>query len=227
MTNWWLAMLITYLDLMHAADAPLWLRHSPAALGEIKVHWSFSVFFFFFFGLVGGGGVVTTFTSNAVVFQQEEAADLTRRSGNDAIMEMNASKVSNWFPLRRRLFGPSAEEGVRVRHVKMTRRETSSVGGGEGGGHQPPFLPVFTKSGHITEPEKHTLDFLSRQEKGQSSNGGVKMSLSIQANLAADGGWARPGEGKPNGCGLRAAAVASVQRTGKSEEQTHEEHSPS
>lgn len=89
-------MLITYLDLMHAADAPLWLRHSPAALGEIKVHWSFSVFFFFFFfGLVGGGGVVTTFTSNAVVFQQEEAADLTRRSGNDAIMEMNASKVSN------------------------------------------------------------------------------------------------------------------------------------
>lgn len=96
-----------------------------------------------------------------------------------------------------------------------------------GGGHQPPFLPVFTKSGHITEPEKHTLDFLSRQEKGQSSNGGVKMSLSIQANLAADGGWARPGEGKPNGCGLRAAAVASVQRTGKSEEQTHEEHSPS
>lgn len=52
-------------------------------------------FFFFFFRLVGGGGVVTTFTSNAVVFQQEEAADLTRRSGNDAIMEMNASKVSN------------------------------------------------------------------------------------------------------------------------------------
>lgn len=48
MTNWWLAMLITYLDLMHAADAPLWLRHSPAALGEIKVHWSFSVFFFLF-----------------------------------------------------------------------------------------------------------------------------------------------------------------------------------
>lgn len=41
------------------------------------------------------GVVVTTFTSNAVVFQQEEGADLTRRSGNDAIMEMNASKVSN------------------------------------------------------------------------------------------------------------------------------------
>lgn len=101
------------------------------------------VFFFFFFGLVGGGGVVTTFTSNAVVFQQEEAADLTRRSGNDAIMEMNASKVSNWFPLRRRLFGPSAEEGVRVRHVKMTRRETSSVGGGEGGGISRRFCPCL------------------------------------------------------------------------------------
>lgn len=45
------------------------------------------------------------------------------RSGNDAITDGDAPKVSDWFPLR--LLGPSAEEGVR--HVKMTRRETSSA----------------------------------------------------------------------------------------------------
>lgn len=221
-------MLITYLDLMHAADAPLWLRHSPAALGEIKVHWSFSVFFFLFLwvGWWRGGchhfhqqrGCLSAGRSRRL---DEEVGERCH-NGDERIESQQLISFTSPFVWP---FGRGRGAGTTCKDD--AERNIISRRWGGGGGHQPPFLPVFTKSGHITEPEKHTLDFLSRQEKGQSSNGGVKMSLSIQANLAADGGWARPGEGKPNGCGLRAAAVASVQRTGKSEEQTHEEHSPS
>lgn len=221
-------MLITYLDLMHAADAPLWLRHSPAALGEIKVHWSFSVFFFLFLwvGWWRGGchhfhqqrGCLSAGRSRRL---DEEVGERCH-NGDERIESQQLISFTSPFVWP---FGRGRGAGTTCKDD--AERNIISRRWGGGGGHQPPFLPVFTKSGHITEPEKHTLDFLNRQEKGQSSNGGVKMSLSIQANLAADGGWARPGEGKPNGCGLRAAAVASVQRTGKSEEQTHEEHSPS
>lgn len=220
-------MLITYLDLMHAADAPLWLRHSPAALGEIKVHWSFSVFFFLFLwvGWWRGGchhfhqqrGCLSAGRSRRL---DEEVGERCH-NGDERIESQQLISFTSPFVWP---FGRGRGAGTTCKDDAERNIISRRWGGG---GHQPPFLPVFTKSGHITEPEKHTLDFLSRQEKGQSSNGGVKMSLSIQANLAADGGWARPGEGKPNGCGLRAAAVASVQRTGKSEEQTHEEHSPS
>lgn len=220
-------MLITYLDLMHAADAPLWLRHSPAALGEIKVHWSFSVFFFLFLwvGWWRGGchhfhqqrGCLSAGRSRRL---DEEVGERCH-NGDERIESQQLISFTSPFVWP---FGRGRGAGTTCKDDAERNIISRRWGGG---GHQPPFLPVFTKSGHITEPEKHTLDFLSRQEKGQSSNGGVKMSLSIQANLAADGGWARPGEGKPNGCGLRAAAVASVQRTGKSEEQTHEGHSPS
>lgn len=213
---------------MHAADAPLWLRHSPAALGEIKVHWSFSVFFFLFLwvGWWRGGchhfhqqrGCLSAGRSRRL---DEEVGERCH-NGDERIESQQLISFTSPFVWP---FGRGRGAGTTCKDD--AERNIISRRWGGGGGHQPPFLPVFTKSGHITEPEKHTLDFLSRQEKGQSSNGGVKMSLSIQANLAADGGWARPGEGKPNGCGLRAAAVASVQRTGKSEEQTHEEHSPS
>lgn len=213
---------------MHAADAPLWLRHSPAALGEIKVHWSFSVFFFLFLwvGWWRGGchhfhqqrGCLSAGRSRRL---DEEVGERCH-NGDECIESQQLISFTSPFVWP---FGRGRGAGTTCKDD--AERNIISRRWGGGGGHQPPFLPVFTKSGHITEPEKHTLDFLSRQEKGQSSNGGVKMSLSIQANLAADGGWARPGEGKPNGCGLRAAAVASVQRTGKSEEQTHEEHSPS
>lgn len=105
--------------------------------------------------------------------------------------------------------GPSAEEGVWVRHVKMTRRETSSarefvclffcvlfcfwgISLFHMIAYQPPFLTVFTKSGYIIAPENRTLDFLNRQGQGQRSDGNVKMSLNIQAVLAGVGGWARP-----------------------------------
>lgn len=212
---------------MHAADAPLWLRHSPAALGEIKVHWSFSVFLFLFLwvGWWRGGchhfhqqrGCLSAGRSRRL---DEEVGERCH-NGDERIESQQLISFTSPFVWP---FGRGRGAGTTCKDDAERNIISRRWGGG---GHQPPFLPVFTKSGHITEPEKHTLDFLSRQEKGQSSNGGVKMSLSIQANLAADGGWARPGEGKPNGCGLRAAAVASVQRTGKSEEQTHEEHSPS
>lgn len=133
-------------------DAHQWWTSGFSALQQIK---SSSAF------LRGFG--VSSFTSNTVFFQHEAAAAAdSTRSGNGAIIEMNASKVRNWFPSRR-LFGPSAEEGVR--HVKMTRRETSSAREGVTG-DQPPFLPVFTKSVHIAAPpEKHTLGFLNRQKR--------------------------------------------------------------
>lgn len=150
MTNWWLAMLITYLDLMPVIQL---LLHLAPALGKLK-----------FTGFYPRFGGVTAVTGDTVCSQHDKAADLLR-SGSDAMMKMNASKVSNWFPLRRRLFGPSAEEGVRVQHVEMTRRETSSAREYVTC-YQPPFLPVFTKSGHIIAPENNnTLGFLNRRER--------------------------------------------------------------
>lgn len=138
---------ITYLDLMHTSDAPLASspphsaqnQSSPALLRVFRV---------------------TAVTSNTVSFQQETTADDSVRSGN-------ASKVSNWFPLRLRWCVPSAEEEeeglLRVRHVKMTRRETSSAPGCV---CYMIFLPVFTTSGHIVAPENHnTLGFLNRQAR--------------------------------------------------------------
>ncbi|KAK2902078.1 hypothetical protein Q8A73_011824 [Channa argus] len=101
-------MLITYLNRLL-----LWLLHTPA-LKKSKFT-GFSLTF-----------AVASFNSNAVLLQREATVGLMR-SGEDAITGMNATKISREFPLRRRLFGPSAEEGVRVQHVKMTRRETSSA----------------------------------------------------------------------------------------------------
>lgn len=103
--------------------------------------------------------------------QHEAAADLTR-SRNDAIIEMNASEVSSWFPLRRRLSCSALQrkKGVRVRHVKMIRRETSSSSSSAQECvtlYQPQFLHLFTKFGHIIAPENRTLDFLNRQEKAK------------------------------------------------------------
>lgn len=87
--------------------APLAPPHSTAV--QIKVHRPFLMV-----------SAVPSF------FQREAAAQLIG-SGNGVIAETGAAKVSHWFPLRRRVFVPSAEEGLRVRHVKMTRRETSSA----------------------------------------------------------------------------------------------------
>lgn len=84
---------------------------------------------------------------------------------------------------------------------------------------------VFTKSDHITAQETHTLvSSIGRgAKKGQSSCDNVKMSLNIRAILAGVGGWARLTE--ENEAAV-SSAVASVQITGKSEDQTDEELSP-
>ena len=101
--------------------------------------------------------------------QLEAAADWTS-CGNDAITDTNTSEVSRWFPSPGRVCvcGPSAGEGARVRHVKMTRGETSSAAEclvSLPAGFQPPFLDVSTKPGDILAPEKRTLGFLERQKR--------------------------------------------------------------
>lgn len=188
MTNWWLEC-STHTWTWCTSVLHLWLRHNPA-LSISK-----------FTGLSPRFGV-TTFTSNTVFFQHETAADL--RSGNDAIIEINALKVSKWCPLRCRLFGPSAEEGVRVRHVKMRRRQTSSA--------RERFTVISTAvSARIylnlaTSLRRRTTRWISSiDRKGQSSYSNVKMSLNIQATLAGVGGWDRPSEG------IETVAVSSVQ----------------
>ena len=183
--------------------------------GEIKVHWSFSGFFFFFFGWWRWRrrrrrGGVTTFSSNAVVFQQEAAADLTRRSGNDAIMEMNASKSQQLISFTSPFVWPFGRgRGAGTACKDDAERNIISRGGeeGGGGGYQPPFLSVFTKSGHIAEPEKHTLDFLNRQKKAKVAT--VKLKCPWVSKLTWQGGR-RLGSSRrvnePNGC------VSSEQR---------------
>lgn len=70
-------MLITYLDLMHTSDAPLCtLQHSANQSSPAFLH------------VLG----VTTFTSNTVFFFQHGTGLM--RCGNDAMIEMNASKKS-------------------------------------------------------------------------------------------------------------------------------------
>ncbi|KAM3610271.1 uncharacterized protein V6R79_001649 [Siganus canaliculatus] len=81
-----------------------------------------------FTGLCKRFSGVTAFASDALFLQHQAAADLMSYE-NDAMVELNAAKVSNWFPLRRSLFGPSAEEGVRVRYEEVTRKNIISLAG--------------------------------------------------------------------------------------------------
>lgn len=73
---------------------------------------------------LSGSFLVTSFTSNAFSFFFQRQPDTELLRSENAITGVNGSRVSNRFPLRPWLFGPSAVEGVR--HVNMTRRETSS-----------------------------------------------------------------------------------------------------
>lgn len=79
-------MLITYLELMHAGDAPLASPHTPAL--------SKSKFIGLFLPALLPRRVSSSTGDTGFSLQHEAAADLTR-SGNDAMFEVNASKVSH------------------------------------------------------------------------------------------------------------------------------------
>lgn len=196
MANWWLAMLITYLDPLHPG-----LLHTPP--------------------------LRTATRSFRLSLQREVVGELVG-SGNDVIAETSAPKVSHWFPSRRRVFGPPAEEGVRVWHQKTTRKETSSA---------PECVSQTISTAVCVRVDKNRTTSLPRRtrcislivRKGQSSYVNVKMSLSTHSYPRRS--W-RPcsscGEGEWNGGELSPVAVASVHRTGKTAEQTaQEEPSPS
>ncbi|XP_070821287.1 mitochondrial translation release factor in rescue [Chaetodon trifascialis] len=189
----------------------LWLHRTPA-LSEPK------------FTGVSSRFEVTTSSSDAGFFQHEAAAD-SMGSENDAIVEMNASKSQQPISFTWPFVCPFG----RGRGAGTTCKDDASrniIGSTHSHDIHRRFSPCLQNL--ATSLRRRNTRWISSIDRtGQSSYGNVKMSLNIQAALAGVGGLGSSWRGKRNGYELRPAAVAFVHRTGKSEGQTDEEHSPS
>lgn len=121
---------------------------------------------------------------------------------------------------------PSAEEGMRVRRLKMTPLDTSSA---PGVGYMKPTAGsphVYKIWQHHCAGQQHA-GFPQSTEKAKSC-GNVKMSLEYP-HYDPVSWWvgSSRGEENANRAVLRPLAVPSVHRTGKGDEKTNRELSPS
>lgn len=211
MTNWCLAMLITYLDLMHTSDAHLRLQHTPAR-SESKFIGLCPRFFF------GGGSPLSPVTRFSFL-----SAGESRRL--DEVWDERIESQQP-IPFTSLTVWPFSREGGTackydawrniIRAGVLIYIVSTAVS-----------VSVYSIWPHHCAEGPHA-GFPQSTEKAKVSMVTLKCPWISELSWQPVGGLARSGwRGKGSGCELRWAVVAPVPRTGRSEKQTdEEEHSP-